>query len=826
MAQNPIDYEGLNDKLRRRLGVYDKEIESLVKDAEKEIADYMKLHGGQLKEGEIFEFAKFPTLKAKADKIYEKLASDINARIVYRQNQEWMNAAKVNDSLVDKILGTTKLPKNLLEKAYSPNIKALEAFQQRKVNGLGLSDRVWNVTKGFEFEMQNAIDMALLEGVSAQELSQRVRHLLNDPDDLFRRVRDARGILHLSKAAKEYHPGSGKYRSAAKNAKRLARTEITMAYRKSEMERWNNLDFIVGYEVHLSQSHVITDICDELKGKYPKTFTFVGWHPQCLCYVTSILATDKEIEEMEEQIIRGEETTPIQSQNSVTEPPKGFTQWVKNNAERSEGWKSQPYFIRDNFVDGKLSKGLKPLVTEKPLPTIKPTTVSSEIIYPENFDETRKALLSDDIQVEMAKERERYGLDASDMRAKHTTEFLEYFGGNEHLDKLAKQTLDDAEVYMAMDGSTIRKILGGDGKIKNSLETGKGTFKTIGDDRAVKERLMFGIADDVTDPDLFPKYGFMSGSEMGHEGIVGWGYGNCFIKFKKGNILNRTTVTFGDSYDGNMVQMINGRLQGLRVAPPTKLAQPDGYFFRPLGGGHKSARNTIKDRLETKAAQGVDSVSEMTGNYIEAQIYGKVTMADVDTIYVSSIKEAQALEKAIKKAGYDIKVAPCKYDERLKYLSETDSSEKYLRAKSSLTARDVDNLGDSYIDVWIEEFGTLHPGWISGKKGVLDDDMIDFVIRNTNAYKKASGKRDFETVQLLIKRGYAEMTPDNKVRIIKKIEPVTMEEKREFMKKFLKELSLKEKGRLDRYLWQHYRPTLGGFTDDVFNKELLKNYVK
>jgi hypothetical protein len=58
-------------------------------------------------------------------------------------------------------------------------------------------------------------------------------------------------------------------------------------------------------------------------------------------------------------------------------------------------------------------------------------------------------------------------------------EFLEYFGGKEHLDKLANKPLTMQRCIMAMDGSTIRKILGGDGKIKNSLETGKGTFKTI-----------------------------------------------------------------------------------------------------------------------------------------------------------------------------------------------------------------------------------------------------------------------------------------------------------------------------------------------------------
>lgn len=41
-----------------------------------------------------------------------------------------------------------------------------------------------------------------------------------------------------------------------------------MAYRKAEQERWKSFDFVVGYEVKITQNgkHV-EDICDCLKGK-------------------------------------------------------------------------------------------------------------------------------------------------------------------------------------------------------------------------------------------------------------------------------------------------------------------------------------------------------------------------------------------------------------------------------------------------------------------------------------------------------------------------------------------------------------------------------
>ena len=51
------------------------------------------------------------------------------------------------------------------------------------------------------------------------------------------------------------------------------------------------LDFILGIEVHLSNNHTCLnakgepepfyDICDELQGRYPKDFKFTGWHPLC-----------------------------------------------------------------------------------------------------------------------------------------------------------------------------------------------------------------------------------------------------------------------------------------------------------------------------------------------------------------------------------------------------------------------------------------------------------------------------------------------------------------------------------------------------------------
>lgn len=179
--------------------------------------------------------------------------------------------------------------------------------------------------------------------------------LRKHPDKLFRRVRDEHGNLQLSKAAQAYHPGQGVYCSSYMNARRLAVTENNMAYRTADYERYQRFDFVVGIEVHLSNNHNCKgvpdgdfyDICDELQGRYPKDFKFVGWHPHCRCYVTSILKTPEEMEADEERMDRGEQPT-TESENEVKDVPRGFTEWVKDNQERAKGWENMPYFIKQN----------------------------------------------------------------------------------------------------------------------------------------------------------------------------------------------------------------------------------------------------------------------------------------------------------------------------------------------------------------------------------------------------------------------------------------------------------------------------------------------
>ena len=136
---------------------------------------------------------------------------------------------------------------------------------------------------------------------------------------------------------------------------RLTRTETNAAYRLADQDRWQRMDFVIGMRVHKSNNHPTEDICDVLAGDYPKTFKFSAWHPQCRCYVTSILCTKEEMMQMQRDILAGKSTNGFRSVNEVRTVPKAFTDWVDTNGDRIMRAKALPYFLKDNgkIVDGK-----------------------------------------------------------------------------------------------------------------------------------------------------------------------------------------------------------------------------------------------------------------------------------------------------------------------------------------------------------------------------------------------------------------------------------------------------------------------------------------
>ena len=342
----------------QNLAKYERQIQALFEAAMQDAANLAPLIG--VLGDTPFAWEDYPLALAQMNRIIEQLNSDVTTSIVNGVRSEWTLSNNKNNELCNVVFGSlaSKLPEAVARRYYSTNEQARDAFLARKEAGLGLSDRVWRYTDQFKSEIELSLDAGIRSGRSADEISRDIRDYLKYPDKLFRRVRDDHGQLHLSKRAAAFHPGRGVYRSSYMNARRLAATETNIAYRTADHLRWQQLDFVVGIEIHLSNNHnckgvpagAFYDICDELKGKYPKDFKFVGWHPHCRCYATSILKTEEEMDADNARIMAGEEVSEG-GVNEVSAPPEKFNRWLEDNAQRIDTARARgtlPYFMRDN----------------------------------------------------------------------------------------------------------------------------------------------------------------------------------------------------------------------------------------------------------------------------------------------------------------------------------------------------------------------------------------------------------------------------------------------------------------------------------------------
>lgn len=325
-----------------------------------------------------FSFASYPSVKPAVEKLMRQLKEQLEVAVVDGVKSAWTLANNKNDALSRRVFGENvgKLTPAQYRRYFSTNAQALEAFLARKTEGLSLSDRVWNYTNAFREQIELGLEVGIRSGTaSAGQMAEELKQWLVHPDKLFRRVRDEEGLLQLSSRAKAFHPGRGVYRSSYMNARRLAATETNTAYRTADHLRWQQMDFVVGIEICLSNNHTVRlqpgettddpaqmrkdgtpkanavrplhDICDELKGRYPKSFKFTGWHPHCRCYAVTILKTDEELDRDTERILDGKE--PMEgSANEVKDVPEGFRKWLKRNVSRAERSTSVPYFISDN----------------------------------------------------------------------------------------------------------------------------------------------------------------------------------------------------------------------------------------------------------------------------------------------------------------------------------------------------------------------------------------------------------------------------------------------------------------------------------------------
>lgn len=282
-----------------------------------------------------FMFSDYPqTNKAIAD-VQAQFVDDIRS-VVYRgTSDEWKQSNLVQDLLADKVLRDYSVhgDKEKYKVLYQVNSDALKAFQNRKDKGFNVSAKMWQQSTIYKEELEAAISCAIQKGTSAVTLSKQIsKYLLDFPS--------------LQKDYKEKYGSAEHLKDCEYRSIRLARSEINMAYRTAEQERWIQMDFVVGYEVKRSGRDFPCTVCESLVGKYPKSFKFASWHPSCRCYCIPILKTEEEFWKWD-----GRSETTTESVNEVMDVPSGFKQWVVDNSQRidiANKRNTLPYFLGDN----------------------------------------------------------------------------------------------------------------------------------------------------------------------------------------------------------------------------------------------------------------------------------------------------------------------------------------------------------------------------------------------------------------------------------------------------------------------------------------------
>lgn len=302
------------------------------------------------------------TISKSKQKELTSVLTDFNTQVymatVEGINSSWDIAVQKNNDLANAIYGKNldDLDETYKSKVFSNNADARDAFIRQKFGGMDLSDRVWRNTKQLKEELELALELGINQGKSAQSIAKDIKQYLNNPDKLFRRVRDEKGVLRLSQAAKAYHPGKGVYRSSYKNAMRVARTEINGAYEASQQLKRQQQDFIVGVEIKVSPSHNTADdkngiSCFALQGRYPKNFDFSRkWHINCKCMSLNILKTEEELDEDVNEILNGNKPkSPSSSKSYVKQVPHSYVNYTDEQIKNWKNWKNPPLFYSKNY---------------------------------------------------------------------------------------------------------------------------------------------------------------------------------------------------------------------------------------------------------------------------------------------------------------------------------------------------------------------------------------------------------------------------------------------------------------------------------------------
>lgn len=194
------------------------------------------------------------------------------AKVAALYQSEGVSARMLDSGLMNKAELTAYLD-GVVTSAVSNVQTAVDALNRYRYD---YSERVWRTSAITREWLDNAVTRAVATGQDPRALAKTISQWVS-PD----------------------YPGGADYAS-----KRLARTEITQAYHASARSRYIAQPWVVGVQWNLSASHSRPDTCNDLSddahivngpaGVFAPEEVPQQPHPNCLCFITPVVNSDKE----------------------------------------------------------------------------------------------------------------------------------------------------------------------------------------------------------------------------------------------------------------------------------------------------------------------------------------------------------------------------------------------------------------------------------------------------------------------------------------------------------------------------------------------------
>src|SRR4030042_1841632 len=119
----------------------------------------------------------------------QELQKNLQEFMLSQGKAAWNLSTTKTNKLVSEYIKGMSISNTVRSGMFVRNLDALKAFQQRKVGGMNLSERIWNICDQAKENVEYYLQSGLSTGKSAAGISQDVRSLLNNPDARFRGAR-------------------------------------------------------------------------------------------------------------------------------------------------------------------------------------------------------------------------------------------------------------------------------------------------------------------------------------------------------------------------------------------------------------------------------------------------------------------------------------------------------------------------------------------------------------------------------------------------------------------------------------------------------------